>query len=192
HSGRDDDRHPLPFQPRQLLNLTVFLQRLRELQQEDLPAFLVDDSTTDEGHGGLYLRPFLEEVLGVLDFKVEVVLLSVRAEPDLLQDHLLGLGLDLLLLLLLFVLELGIVNNLANRWIRVGRYFHKVETLVAGDAYRLLYRIHIDLYIFSNYPHPGCCDLLIDLVRFFPPVGTPSEGSAASVVNTLPRLVSQK
>src|SRR5258707_15227197 len=66
----------------------------------------------------------------MLHLKVEVVLIGIGAKTNLLQDRLLGIGLDFFLLFLLLVLKLGVVYDLAHRRIGIGGIFTKIQTLL--------------------------------------------------------------
>src|SRR6267378_4387290 len=102
----------------------------------------------------------------MLHLEVEVVLIGIGAKTNLLQDRLLGIGLDFLLLFLLLVLKLGVVYDLAHRRIGVGGNFHQVQSLLLShlDGYRRWVHIYFD--IFAYHAHAGCDNPLIDTIRF--------------------------
>lgn len=125
----------------------------------------------------------------MLHFEVKIMLFSIRTKPDLLNDDLLGLRLDFFLFLLLLVLELGVVNNLANRRICTWGYLHQVQTLFLSKLDSLLNRIYIRFNIFTNNPYPLSSYPLIYLIRFFwslrpPPKGPVETRSAATIIDT--------
>ncbi|MNL73378.1 hypothetical protein D3C87_1988310 [compost metagenome] len=57
-------------------------------------------------HVCFYFRAFFQEVGRMLQFEIEIVVVRVRAETDLLDNHFLRFRLDFLLLLFLLVFEL--------------------------------------------------------------------------------------
>src|SRR5258708_21860132 len=102
----------------------------------------------------------------MLHVKVEVVLIGVGAKTNLLQDRLLGIGLDFFLLFLLVVLKLGVVYDLAHRRIGIGGNFHQIQTLLLShlDGHRR--RIYVYFDIFAYHANAGCDNPLIDSIRF--------------------------
>jgi hypothetical protein len=100
----------------------------------------------------------------VFQLEVEVVIVGVGTKPDLLNDDLYGLRLDLFLLLLLFVLKLGIIHNLADWWISIWRNLDEVQSLVLRQTNGLLNGINIDLDVLTYDPYPLRSYPLIDLV----------------------------
>ena len=95
--------HPLALKLRHLLGASVLLKFQSETEEKLLSLLGVDDGTSLEEHRGLDLGPLLKELLRVLELELEIVLVSVRAEPDFLYDHLGRVRLHLLGLLLLLV-----------------------------------------------------------------------------------------
>ena len=75
---------------------------------------------------GLDLGSILEEIDGVLELKVEIMIVGVWPKTDFLYNRFLSLCLYLLLLLLMLVLKLRIVDNLTNRWICFGRNLYQI------------------------------------------------------------------
>ena len=57
---------------------------------------------------------FLQELLSVIQFEIEIVIISIWTKPNLLDHCLLSLSFDFLLLLFLFVFEFRIIDNLTN------------------------------------------------------------------------------
>ncbi len=77
--------------------------------------------------GGLHLGALLEELLGMLQLELEVMLVGIWAEPYLLKNHLGGIRLHLFCLLPLLVKELLVVEYLAHRRISLVADKHQVE-----------------------------------------------------------------
>ena len=130
----DHHGHALAFQHRHVLRPSEFFQ-LHGEPQELLLALLGElDGAAAEKDGGFYLGPFLQELLGVLELELEVVLVRVGAEADLLDDYLGGIGFHLFGTLALLVQILLIVQDLANGRIRLGADFHQVQLQLFGQG----------------------------------------------------------
>ena len=71
-----------------------------------------------------------QELLGVLELELEVVLVRVGAEADFLDDNLRSVGFHLLRFLALLVKVLLVVQNLAYGRIGLGGDFHQVQFLL--------------------------------------------------------------
>ena len=67
-----------------------------------------------------YLVALAEELLGVLELEVVVVLVGLRSESDFLHLNLHLLGLHLLGVLLLLIEEFAVVNETTNRGLGIG------------------------------------------------------------------------
>ena len=118
--GGDEHEHAFAFQFGHLLGLTIFEEGFCEFEQLRLALFLVEDGATLEEDVDLDLVALLEEADGVVEFELEVVVVGLGAEADFLDDHLARLGLHLLLFFLLFVVELLIVDDFADRRLGIG------------------------------------------------------------------------
>lgn len=127
HLGREYDAHPFALQLGELIHLAVVLELLGKLEEQNLTALLENDRPADEMHISFHLGTVFQEVDGMFKFEVKVVIVGVGPEADFLHHRLLGFGLDFLLLFLLLVLKLRIIDHLAYRRIRIGRYFHQIE-----------------------------------------------------------------
>lgn len=139
--------HALAFQLRQLLHFPVVLQVVGETGEQQLSLFLEQDGTSLEEYVRFHLVAFFQELLGMLQFEVVVMLVGLRSEPYLLDDYLRRLGFLLLLTLLLVIQELLIVNYLAYGRYRSGGNFYQVQVLPVGNAHRLCERIDALLHI---------------------------------------------
>ena len=74
-----------------------------------------------------------QELLCGLDLGVQVVGVDAGRHADLLDLHDLLILLCILFPLLLIVAELGIVNDLADRWGGIGRDLHQVHAPLFGE-----------------------------------------------------------
>ena len=110
----DDHDHALPFQARHLFYFANVDKGLGEFQQNQLSLFLIDNRPAFEEYVNLHLCPFLQEFDGMVQLKVEIVLIGIWPKPDLLNHNLRGFGLHLFLLLLKLVKKLFVVDHLAN------------------------------------------------------------------------------
>ena len=121
----------------------------------------------------LDLVPVLEETLDVTLLRVVVVVGDLRTQVDLAY---VDLGLVLagsLLLLLLLVLVLRVIEQPADRRLRICRDLDQIEFRLAGHLPRL---VGIDdshlLAVGADQPHLGHADALVDTSRV-PIGGTP-------------------
>src|SRR5690606_42056005 len=105
----------------------VILKGLRKSQQKDFSLFLVDDGTPLE----MDIRPNLfsgfQELLGMLQLELEVMVTGVRTESDFFYNRLLGIGLNFLLLLFLLVDELAVVDNPTDRRVSIRRNLNQIQ-----------------------------------------------------------------
>ena len=92
----DHHRHPLSLKGRHVLRAAIFLQLHGEAQKLLLSLLGEHDGTSAEEYCRLDLRTFLKELLSVLKFELEVVLVGVRPEADFLDDYLGGVLLHFL------------------------------------------------------------------------------------------------
>ena len=97
-------RHPLTLQLGHHLNLAILLQVGRKAQQQNLALLAEHNRTTTEEYIGLDLGTLLQEVLSVAQLEVVVVVVGLRTETNLLNNHFGLFGLNLLCLFLLLEL----------------------------------------------------------------------------------------
>jgi hypothetical protein len=102
---------------------------------------LIDDRPSTEEYERPNLGTFFQKLAGVLQFEVEIVIVRLRAEPDLFHSHFGRFGFQLLLLLLLFEEKLLVVEDLAHGRHRRWRYLNKVKFLLLGKFQRFSYRV---------------------------------------------------
>lgn len=111
----------------------------------------MDDRPATEMNVGFYLSSVFEKALGVLEFKIEVVIVGIGAEAYFLDYSLGSLRLDLLLFLLLLVKELVVVDDPHDGRVGLRRDLDQVESHLPGPIFYLTgveYGTRIDF--FSN------------------------------------------
>ena len=154
--------HPLAFQHRHCLCTSVGLEFNCKTQKLFLALVLEHNRASAKEDRGLDLRAFLQELLGVLELELEVVLIGIGAEAYLLDDYLGRIDLHFLGLLLLLIDELLVVQNLAYRGIRLGTDLDKVEFQAVGKLESLRNGIYTLLgNIVSDKAYLRSCNLLI-------------------------------
>ena len=109
-------------------------------------------------HVCLHFGSFLEEILGVLEFEIKIVVVGVGAETDFLNHHLLGFRLEFLLFLFLLVLELGVVNDTADGRIGGRGNLHQIKALRLGHDQGCRGVVNALLHIVAHQPHFGGAD----------------------------------
>ena len=131
----------------------------------------------------LHLCALLQEVLGVAQLEVVVVIVGLRTETDLLDYDLHGFGLDLLSLTLLLIQELLIVGDTAHRGIGLGRNLEQVELHLVGQLDSLANREHDGIFDIVAYDaYLRCSDLVIDAMRILLLGATWPVGTLATVL----------
>ena len=136
-----------------------------EAQQQDFTLLLEDDRTPAEEDVRLDLRTLLEEVHGVLELEVVVMVVGLRAEADLLDHDLHLVGFKLLGLFLLLVEEFLVVGDTAYGRFGLGRDFDQVEFLLLGEPQCFADRQYDRLFdVVAHDAHLGSRDLLVDAV----------------------------
>ena len=111
--------HLLTLELRHNLHLGNLLECCSEAEEQNLALLLEDDASTAEEYIGLDLCTLLDEVLGVTQLEVEIVVVGLRTETNLLNYNLGLLCLNLLLLLLLLIEELLVIDDTTYRWLRI-------------------------------------------------------------------------
>lgn len=111
---REDHDHPLALQLGHLLHLTPLFEVGGKTQQQDFSLILENDLAAAEKDISFHLIPVLEEILGMLQLEIEIVVIGIGAETNLLDHNLHSFGFQLLGFFLLLVKELRIVDDPAN------------------------------------------------------------------------------
>ena len=158
--------HLLTIEFRHQLYTSEFLEVVGKTEKKNLTLLLEDDRATTEEYVCLNLSTLLEEVLGVLEFEVLVVVVGLWTKTNLLDHNLHLLSLDLLSLTLLLVKELLVVGNTTYWRLSLWRDLDKVEFHLISQTQRLLDRKHqVRLNVLAYNTHCRCCNLVVDAVR---------------------------
>jgi len=119
----------------------------------------------------------------VLELELIVVVVGLRSETDLFDDHFLGLGRDFLLLFLLVVQEFLVVDDFADG--RIGVFSDHYQVQLFGFGHRLGFA-RTDNDGFLPFPHKANTrhtNVLVNLVGGFRlAVATSLTGSRRSIV----------
>ena len=137
----DHHRHPLTLQRRHVLGPSELLEFHGEPQKLLLSLVGEHDGAAAEEDSRLDLGTFLQELLRMLEFELEVMLISVGTEADLLDCDLGSILLHLLGLLPLLVEVLLVVEDLADRRISLGADLNQVKLHLVGHLQGLGDRI---------------------------------------------------
>ena len=137
----DHHRHPLTLQRRHVLGPSELLKLDGKTKQLLLSLVGEHDGVSTEEDGCLHLGALLEELAGMLQFELEVMLISVGTEADLLDCDLGSILLHLLGLLPLLVEVLLVVEDLADRRISLGADLNQVKLHLVGHLQGLGDRI---------------------------------------------------
>lgn len=128
------EEHALSFELRKLLYLGILLQVVGKAEQKHLTLLLEEDTTATEENVGAYLVALVEELDGVLELELVVVLVGLGSETNLLHllTHLFLL--QFLLATLLLIEELGIVDETTNRRLGIRRDLDQIDTLLPSES----------------------------------------------------------
>ena len=128
--------------------------RLRLIEEvTTIDAFFVNNGSSFEEYIDSYFVTVLQKSYGMFQFEIEIMFIRLRSEAYFLDDYLGGLGFDFFLLLLLFVKQLLVINQFADRRIGVRRNFDKVEFGFFCHFQCLLQRVDFGFYTFSDNSH---------------------------------------
>lgn len=119
------------------LHLGEFVKVSSKAQQENLPLLLENDTAAAEKDISLHLGALLQEILGMLELEVVVVVIGLRAETYLLDYNFNLIGLQLLGLFLLLIEELLVISDATYGGLGFGRNFDEVELHFVGKFQRL-------------------------------------------------------
>ena len=161
-----DHIHLLAIELRHHLYTSDLLEVVGKAEQKNLALLLEHDRTAAEEYVGLNLSTLLEEVLGVLELEVVVVVVGLWAKAYLLDYHLYLLSLNLLSLAFLLVEELLVVGNTTYRRIGLRRDLDKVKLHLVGQLQCLSdrqYKVRLNVLAYNT--HCCCCNLVVDTIR---------------------------
>ena len=134
----DKKYHPFTFEVRHVVRFSVVREVSGETCEKEFALLFKHDRTSAEEDICFDFVTFLEKLLGVLEFKVVIVVICLRSEPNFLDLLFLLVRFRLLLFFLLCVKELLIVDNATNGRIRRSRYFDEIEVLLVSNFHCLL------------------------------------------------------
>ena len=162
----DEHDHSFALEVWYIVRFAVLGQVSCEASQQEFTLLFEHDRASAEEDVSLHFVAFFEELDGVFELEVIIVVIRLRSESDFLDFHLLGICLGLFLLFLLGVEELLVVNDSTNRRRRCWRYLNEVEILVIGHFHSLLIRVDALLYVFTNKAYLlNSADFIINTMR---------------------------
>ena len=160
----DHHYHPLALKLRHILSPSELLKLDGETEKKFLSLVGELNRTASEEYRRLDLGTLPEELLGVLELELEVMLIGVRTEADFLYHNLGGILLHLLGLLLLLVEILLVIKYLAHRRVSLGCNFHQVKFHLICHLHGYGDRINARLRnVVTDETHLWCPDLFIDV-----------------------------
>ena len=164
----DEHDHSFALEVWYIVRFAVLGQVSCEASQQEFTLLFEHDRASAEEDVSLHFVAFFEELDGVFEFEVIIVVIRLRTEPDLLHLLFFLISLRLFLFFLLCVEELLVVNDAADR--RRSRWsdLDEVKILVVRYFHSLLIRVDTLLYIVANKAHLShTADLVIDTMRIF-------------------------
>ena len=160
----DHHYHPLALKCRHILSPSVLLELDCETEKKLLSLVGELNRTSPEEDRSLDLGTLPEELLGVLELELEVVLIRIRAEADFLYHNLGGILLHLLGLLLLLVEILLVIKYLANRRVCLGSNLDQVKFHLVSHLHGSGNRIDARLRnVVTDETYSWSLDLVIDV-----------------------------
>ena len=151
--GAEEEDHAFPLQRRHIVRFAVLGKVISKACQEEFSLLFEDDGASAEEDIGFDLVALLEELDGMFELEVVIMVIRLRTETDFLDLLLLLVSLRLFLFLLLRVEELLVINNTADRRIRCSRNLDEVEVLLISHLHSLLKRVDALLYIVAYKAH---------------------------------------
>lgn len=126
-----------------------------ELAIRNLPALVNND--------GFYFVTIFQEIDRMFEFELVIVIVGGRTKTQFLELSGVRLLTLILLLFLQFITVFAIVEDLADRWLRVRNDFQKVQTVGAGHLQSLFdaHDAHL-LTILPDKPDLRCPNILVD------------------------------
>ena len=185
--------HPLALEVRYIVGFAVFGAVGSKARQQEFSLFLEDDGASAEEDVGFDFIALLEELDGMFELEVVVMVVRLRSEPDFLNFLLLGVCLGLFLLFLLGVQEFLVIYDTANRGGGRRRYLNEVEVLLVRNMHSLLKRVDALFYVVADKAYLGhTTNLVVNTVWVFFNNATASRSGSNScycfkqlVVNTV-------
>ena len=166
--GADEHDHPFALEVWYIVRFAVLGQVSSEASQQEFALLFEHDRASAEEDVSLHFVAFFEELDGVFELEVIIVVIRLRTEPDLLHLLFFLVSLRLFLFFLLCVEELLVVNDTAYRRVGGRRYFDQIKVLVVRYTHSLLKRVDTLFYIVADKAH--LCDtanLIVNTMRVF-------------------------
>ena len=146
----DESRHLLAFHAWRTFDLAYFGELL-DHHFENLASFLdVLHLSASETNADAHLIVVLQELVGLAELNINIVLTGDRADTDFFLLLLMRFG-GLGCFLRLFKAELAVIHDAANGRTFRGGYLHEVEPKVAGLFQGLRRRKNAKLFSFCAY-----------------------------------------
>src|SRR5256714_108900 len=160
---RHHHRHLPPFHARELLDLGDFVEVVLDPHKHVHAELLVRQLAPAEPHRYFDLVALFDELVHAAHLDRVIVVIDARAQLDFLDlDDLLLLA-GFVFFLLLFVFELAVIEDLADRRIGIRRYFDEIETGSGchGERFTAPDDPH-HLALLVDKAHANAADLVID------------------------------
>lgn len=166
--GADIEYHSFALKIRHIVRLAILSEVSSETCEEQFALFLEYDRASAEEDVGFDLVAFFQELDGMLEFEVVIVIIGLRTESDLLHLLLFLVGLCLFLLFLLSIEEFLVVNHPADRRVGGRSNLDEIEILLIRYSHSLLKRVDTLLYVVANKANlRDAANLIIDTMRVF-------------------------
>ena len=164
--GAEVENHALALEGRHIVGFSVLGEVVGKACQEEFTLLLEDDGTSAEEDIGFDFVAVLEELDGMLEFEIVVMVVGLRSETDFLDFHFLGIGLSLFLLFLLGVEEFLVVDDPADRRSGGRCDLDEVEVLVIRHAHGLFEIVDTGLYVVADKAYlQDSANFVVDTVR---------------------------
>ena len=164
--GADEEDHSLALEGRHVIGFAILSEVSRKTREKEFPLFLEDDRASAEEDIGFDFVAFLEELDGVLELEVVVVVIGLRAESDLLDLLLFLVSLGFFLLFLLVVEELLVVDDAAHGRCGSRRDLDEIQILLIGHSQGLLEGVDTLLYVVANQANLlDSADFIVNTMR---------------------------
>lgn len=163
--GCQRNKHTLSFQFWKAFYFAYLFELLSKGEQKQFTTLLENNGPTSEMHIGSDLGTFLEKVLGVLEFELEIMIVGIRAKANLLNQILGGMGLDFFFLFLFLVLEFAVISDSANGRGRGLRDKDQVKAQPFGNLQGFGQGIDPLFHIFTDQANLFRSNVLIDRIN---------------------------
>ena len=160
--------HPFALEVRYIIGFAVLGEVVSEAREEEFTLLLEDDGSSAEEDVGFDFIAFFEELDGMLELEVIVMIVGLGTETDLFDLLLFLIRLCLFLFFLLCVEEFLVIYDAAYRRISRCSDLDEVEVLIIGNFHCLLEGVDTLLYVVANKANlRHTANLIVDTVRIF-------------------------